>query len=714
MKARHERFGRASLSRRLLEGAAAGVIFAALSLALHFSGALDGLEYRLWDLRVRAFARPSVQTERIRLVMLDQGSLDWGARENGLGWPWPREVYAPIVDFLVRGGAKSIAFDVLYTEPSIYGVEDDEVLGRSAEASGRFIAAIALSSAQGGESWPAEIPEPGLRLSGSLPPGAVFPRGVFPTGEIAGGAAMTASVLASPDSDGVNRRIGLFSVFDGRIVPSLGLAAYCLERGIRDLRLEKNRLTAGSVSIPLDNRGRAILRYRGPTQTHAAVNAAAVIQSELQIRSGEKPVLDPEMFRDTHVIFGFTALGLLDLRPAPMSPVYPGMEIHATALDNLLAGDFIAPVPAPAAALITVLLALAAGMFVRLCRSAFSSALVFLAFMFIPAALGWGLYPAGYWMPVLAPFAAVVPTLLAGLTANYAGEGLQKKFIKSAFSQYLSPIVIDQLVHNPEKLSLGGEKKTLSILFSDIQGFTSISEKLDPVALTTLLNEYLTEVTGIIYEHGGTIDKYEGDAVIAFWNAPLDLPDHAGQAVRSALAYQKRLAEMRPAFRAVCGGDLFARIGINTGDVVIGNMGSSQRFNYTFLGDAGNLASRLEGINKQFGSSIMISQATRDAAGDPSDIVYREISRVTVVGKKVPVTVYEPMYRTDWESGEEVFETYDRALRLYYAGDFRQSLTLLEPLSARDAPAAAYIRRLGNLIASPPAEWNGVWDVTEK
>jgi len=646
--------------------------------------------------------------------MLDQASLDWGARENRLGWPWPREVYVPIVDFLASAGARSIVFDVLFTEPSIYGVADDQALGDSARSSRRFVGAMALSAGEGESAWPEGFPEPPFRLLGDPPRTGVFPRGVFPIPEIASGAAVAASVLASPDGDGVNRRLRLFSVFDGRPVPSLGLAAYCLDKGVRDIRVEENRMEVGGVVIPLDRDGLAILNYRGPSQTHGAVSAAAVVRSALQLQSGEKPEIDPDFFRDAHVIFGFTALGLLDLRPTPLSAVYPGMEIHATALDNLLEGDFIAPVSGGATAAAVILLALAAGTAVRLCRSAFSSALVFIGFAAIPPALGWGLYPAGYWFPVLAPAAAVLPSLLAGLTANYAGEGLQKRFIKSAFSQYLSPVVIDRLVHNPEQLRLGGEKRPLSILFSDIRGFTGISEKLDPVALTALLNEYLSEMTAIIYDFGGTIDKYEGDAIIAFWNAPLDLPNHAENAVRAALTYQKRLAEMRPALKAACGSDVFARIGINTGEVVIGNMGSRQRFNYTFLGDAGNLASRLEGINKQFGSSVMVSQATRDAAGESPDIVYRELSRVTVVGKKIPVTVYEPMHRSDWEGRREIYEAFHRALELYYKGDFGAALELFSPLAGVDGPSASYARRVTALAESPPPEWGGVWDVTEK
>ncbi|GAB1483122.1 adenylate/guanylate cyclase domain-containing protein [Treponema sp.] len=661
---------------------------------------------------MRSLAKPSPMTGSIKSVMLDQGSLDWGSSENGLSWPWPREVYAPIVSFLSRSGAKTLSFDVLYTEPSVYGVGDDESLGSAIAESGNFIAAAAPSRDSGLDAWPQDLTEPKLRLVGTPPPELVFPKAVFPIPEISQPSAMLASVISTPDSDGVNRRLALFSIFDGRVIPSLALAAYCLEKGITEILIEKGQLRLGSLTVPLDEKGRAIIRYRGPSQTHEAVNAAAVIQAELG-GSGVGPV-DPTFFKDTRVFFGFTALGLFDLRPSPLGSAYPGMEIHTSVLDNLLSGDFIAPLPRSLEALLIALFALAAGIGLRLMRHAMSAALVFIGLTAAPIAVAWALYLAGYWAPLVAPLTAVLVSLLAALVLNYAGEGRQKRFIKGAFSQYLSPVVIDQLVQNPELLTLGGEKRRLSILFSDIRGFTSISEKLDPVALTGLLNDYLSEVTGIIYDHGGTIDKYEGDAVIAFWNAPLDLPNHAEQAVRAALIYQRRLAEIRPRLRATAGSDVYARIGINTGDVVIGNMGSVQRFNYTFLGDAGNLAARLEGINKQFGSFLMVSEATKTAAGEHEDLCYRELSQVTVVGKKQPVRVFEPFFRDDYEQKRGLLESFDTALKLYYKGDFKQARDLFALIERDDAPASSYCRRLDELLQNPPSNWDGVWAVTEK
>jgi adenylate cyclase len=304
-------------------------------------------------------------------------------------------------------------------------------------------------------------------------------------------------------------------------------------------------------------------------------------------------------------------------------------------------------------------------------------------------------------------------TLVAAGLYNYATEGRQKRYLKSAFKQYLSPAVIEQLIAHPERLRLGGERRDLSIFFSDLQGFTSLSEALTPEELTSVLNEYLSAMTDIIQEHGGTIDKYEGDAIIAFWNAPIDQPDHAIRAVRSALDCQEELARMRPALRARVGRDLYMRIGLNTGPAVVGNMGSRTRFDYTMLGDAVNLAARLEGVNKQFRTYTMVSRATLERL--EGAFPARELSRIAVVGRKEPVTVYEPMTRETYTERKPILEVFARGLGAYYAGKLGEAERIFRGIEAQDPAAVAYADRCRDLSASPPAEpWTGVWVMTSK
>jgi len=311
---------------------------------------------------------------------------------------------------------------------------------------------------------------------------------------------------------------------------------------------------------------------------------------------------------------------------------------------------------------------------------------------------------------VALPLTATALALVGGVVLNYATEGRKKREIRRAFNQYLHPTVIEELVKNPERLRLGGEKREISIFFSDLQGFTTIAEKLDPEALTALLNDYLTAMTDIILDAGGTIDKYEGDAIIAFWNAPLTQPDHALRAVRAALACQERLAELRPAFRARVGHDLHMRIGINTGTAVVGNLGSARRFDYTMLGDAVNLAARLEGVNKEFATYTLISAATRAALAD--SIALREISRVAVVGRREAVQIFEPLLAGSHdEAGLELFA---RGLSCYYAGDFSAAAGNFAQCAAGDPTAALYAERCRGLAEAPPPEWTGVWQLQGK
>ena len=715
-----KRFSKASATRKLGEGLLIGLLVAGLGSAVMGSKLLESLEAKTWDMRVASFAQPSQASPSIKLIFLDQASLDWAKQENGQGWPWPREYYAYLLRFLNRTQPKAVVFDLLFSEPSTSGVSDDESLAKEILASGRLVTGFFLKAASSAESpatpWLAGLKPPPFSLEGSSELARLAPAGAasFPIPELALPAALLADTRGLPDSDSIYRRAGLFSVYQGRPAPSMGMAAWLVGTGAHSLSFRPGEFDIGQ-KVPVDDQARLLLRYRGPSQTHAAVDVKDVIRSELQIEAGQPPLIDPQNFRDCYVLFGFTAPALLDLRPSPLSPNYPGVEVNATLLDNLLAGDFLRELPLPLSLIYILFLATVAAILIRFSHKAWQSLAVFAAFLIVPILAGWIMYPVGWWLPVVVPELVAAFALMAGFGANYAHEGRQGKFIKGAFSQYLSPIVIDRLIENPELLNLGGEKRELSILFSDIQGFTSISEKLDPVELTALLNEYLSEMTTIIYAFGGTIDKYEGDAIIAFWNAPLDLPDHGLKAVQAALEYQRRLAEIRPRLKEMAGGaEVYTRVGINSGPVVIGNMGSEQRFNYTFFGDAGNLASRLEGMNKQFGSYLMVSGHTKDLAGADPDIAYRELSRVAVVGKSEPVTVFEPMYRAQAAANAPVLAAFAQGLQLYYRGQFAEALAIMEGIADRDPPAAHYIPKLRELIKQAPANWQGVWVSTEK
>jgi len=707
--------------KKVGRGALIGLGGTVLAAVLWFFGVLDVFEAKTWDWRQRILAKPGSATTEVVLVLLDQNSLDWAREENGLSWPWPRELYTFITNFCKRGGAKALGFDVLYLEPSKYGVYDDEAFGASVGDFGNFVGTVFLGEETGSsKSWPDDVAEPEIEIAGldrwlesSSVRGLGFPRASFPIPELARNARFLANVHLDPDMDGIYRFGRLFQLFDGKTVPSLALALYLAGKGgEHSIRIDGNNLQVDGYALPIDSQGSTILRYRGPSGMHSTYSAAAVIQSEIRMLSGEKPVIDPTVFKDRYVLFGFSAPGLHDLRSSPVAGVYSGVEIHATMLDNLLSRDYMRQVPRGTMILIALLFTIVAGAVASSVSGALKNIVVYAVALPLPPLAALLFFSGGSWLSLMFLEIAVIVTLAGAGLVNYATEGRQKRYIKSAFKQYLSPDVIEQLIANPDRLKLGGERRELSIFFSDLQGFTGISEGLSPEELTALLNDYLSAMTDIIQDEGGTVDKYEGDAIIAFWNAPLDQEDHAVRAVRSALRCQSSRAEMRPAVRERIGKDLYMRIGLNTGPAVVGNMGSHNRFDYTMLGDAVNLAARLEGINKQFKTYTMISQSTLDQAGSAFPV--RELSRVAVVGRKEPVTVYEPMLEEDHRRMGDLLPVFSQGLEAFYSGDFAGAEKIFATIADQDPAASCYVEKCRELLSDPPSEWDGVWVMTAK
>jgi adenylate cyclase len=704
-------------ARKLIQGLAAGIIGTVLAAGLWAAGILDRWESFTWDWRAGILASPSPAADHITLILLDQNSLDWGQQENGLSWPWPREVYAAVIEFCKRQGTRSLAMDVLFTEPSAYGVSDDAALAAAAAEFGSVAGAVALSPDAGSASaWPMNVLEPAFPVipanntHNGLP---IFSRAAFPIPELSKAMAVLCNTRMNPDADGIYRKAMLAAMFDGRLMPSLGLGAYLAAHPSTAVRIGADSLAVGDRTIPISPSGEAILRFSGPAGTYRSFSAAAVIQSELRLRAGDPPTIDdPGAFRDKYVFFGFSAPGLFDLRPTPVDGITPGVEIQAAILENLLSGNFMRRCPTSLWLTVTFVLAAAAGMAGSIFSSAAGFVLISILSIAIPVLSALGGYAGGWALPLVPPEVAVVSVLFLVYMINYATEGRQKRFIQGAFKQYLSPAVIDELILHPERLRLGGERRVLSIFFSDLEGFTALSEKLEPEELTALLNEYLSAMTDIIHEESGTVDKFEGDAIIAFWNAPLEVSDHPLRVVRTALRCQARLAELNPHFQKRVGRELRMRIGIHTGSAVVGNMGSTRRFDYTMLGDAVNLASRLEGANKAFGTYTMISEGTLDGIGPAFPV--REIARLAVVGRKEPITVFEPMLHELYDQRQPILDIFDQGLRLFYAGRFLDAEQAFASIADQDVPAQRYMDKCRHYQVSPPETWGGVWVMTSK
>jgi adenylate cyclase len=698
-----------------------GLASTVLASLLHFTGVLNPWELKTWDKRVQLLAKTGAATDSIRLILLDQNSLDWALEVNGLTWPWPRQIYGAIIDFCTRCDIKVFAMDVLFTEPSSYGVEDDLLFGEAIARAGNFVNTVFLSNQSGSvTTWPSSVPVTDIQLQNlanwapfTTNPAFHYSRAVFPISEIANNAALLANVQLPPDADAIFRRIQFFTQFDRRTVPTLGIAAYLAGHSQTPLSIRKKTLQIGAHSIPLDRDGYGILNFRGPTGTHKSYSAAAILQAEIQFLSGESSdTLIQADLNGKYVFFGFSAPGLFDLRPTPVGGAYTGVEIHATLLDNFLSGDFIQTVSIPVVIILVLLLATISALVINRFNHPAVIALIILICIILPVALVIIGYQAQLWLPLIVQELAIIVAIAGTVTINYATEGQQKRFIKNAFRQYLSPTVIDELIQHPERLKLGGESRILSIFFSDLQGFTTISEGLSPEDLTTFLNDYLSAMTDIIQEEGGTVDKYEGDAIIAFWNAPLAVSDHADRAVQAALRCQAKLSELRPEFKSRVGQEVYMRIGLNTGSAVVGNMGSHTRFDYTMLGDAVNLAARLEGVNKQFGTYTLMSQSTYEKLSQRENC--RDIARIQVVGRKTPVTVYEPFLKTDFDRNQDIFLIFAEGLSHFYSGNIAKAKLYFEQIQNQDSVSARYLMKCKELIDYPPQEWRGIWILSEK
>ena len=353
----------------------------------------------------------------------------------------------------------------------------------------------------------------------------------------------------SPDADGIYRRVPLVLPFKDKWLPTLGFAAFHRFGNPGPLRFAPGGLIVGNLAIPLDDQGRFLLKFRGPSRSHKRFSAANVIASEARRQHGLPPIYPPADFAGKWVLVGLTAPGLLDLKACPVAAIYPGVEVHATLLDNLLRGDFLRPVPGlgpvgrgpgPQRSPWSWRSSFFSGLVATLAGFA-ALALVYLGLVVVAFHFSW-------WADPVLPGVALGLSFALAAAFSYATEGRQKLYIRRMFGQYMSDTVINHLLEHPEKLQLGGERRRVTLFFSDLAGFTTISERLSPETVVGLLNDYLSAMTEIILDEEGTVDKFEGDAIMAFWGAPLDQPDQAARACRAALRQQAALKELNRQF----------------------------------------------------------------------------------------------------------------------------------------------------------------------
>ena len=621
-------------------------------------------------------------------------------------WPLQRKHIAEIVTNLQELGAKVVALDMLMDFPNGYG--EDPIL---AEALGE---------------------KPNTMVVGQLNLVDEEIRGVTTATSV----LQEATVAGYTNHTLIGNRLSRLRFYDQAVnefkMWPWAVQALAMYWNVEP-RLENNILYIGDKEIPLDHNGDLWLDYPlhkpGVTFLHeyAGITAAMVLNLYGGEIYGLEDLDEDEIYeleywvKDKLVLVGDTTEVSHDIFSTPVGEIY-GIEILADTIWTMMNGAPIRPASNEMEAAILICMMLFFLFIARLEK--FNNPLFLTA---IIGYLGISIYAYVYHGYVLS-MSYIIPAMILSMIATnffmFMAERQQKAFIKNAFSQYLSPSVIDVIVQDPSKLSLGGERREMTAYFSDVQKFSTISESLTPEELVALLNEYLTEMCNLISSRAGTIDKFEGDAIIAFWGAPLDQPDHARLACFATIDMQKRLIEMRKDWREKGSPQLFARMGINSGPIVVGNMGSQQRMDYTIMGDTVNLAARLEGANKFYKTFTMISgntyYGTDHLEGAENYVDARELDIVRVVGKKEPVPVFEVLDFKNKLSGPmtDVLEHYQKGLSCYKDHDypiaiehFRKALTFLE----NDGPCLTYIERCERFISEPPpGDWDGVYTHTEK
>jgi adenylate cyclase len=543
---------------------------------------------------------------------------------------------------------------------------------------------------------------------------------------------------AYPDGDGVIRRTNLVMMGNGHPFTSLPMemAKIVLNEKLgieftEDHRVQRIYFVNSKRELPVSPLGVMEINFRGPGFTFPYVSVMDVISEEENIRvtrglaslTEEKKT---DVLKDAIVLLGVSALGVFDMRAFPTDANVPGVEGHANILDNILSNDMMKHGSSTGGRVILLLLMTFGAIAFAMATQRLEAVPALLLFVFVIAGLTLAdlklLFANQQNWNTGFLYLELGAIFVMTIAVKYVLEERNKKFIKGAFARYVAPAVVDSIIKDPTKLTVGGNKKDLTIMFSDIRSFTTFSEKLDPKVLSNFLNDYLGLMTDIVFEFDGTLDKYIGDAVMAFWGSPLDQPKHALNACLAAAKMQRVLAEHRPRYKKDYDIDVNIGCGINSGPVTVGNMGSSRIFAYTVLGDHVNLASRLEGLTKYYGAGVLTTRFTFDSIQGAGEKLppHRTLDFVKVKGKKNAVELIEVLSRDISEEGLKLFEQARQAY-LRQAWDEAEALfkrsNEMNRASADegDGPSEMYLERIGEMRKAPPgAGWDGSWEMTSK
>lgn len=627
--------------RKLAAGLGIGVAAGALALAIGHTPPFVTAESKLYDMRMRWAARSGAPRADIVLVEINETSLR--DLEPIVGrWPWPRQMHAAIIDFIAAGRPKVIAYDVLFTENDgrltfeygdtvVTGDESDAALAASVQEAGNVVllAEAVYEGVAGALGRPLDVlPDQGYPFDDRAPERPVV---TPPIAALAAGARAIGHNWLVLDPDGVARRVAPMVRSDDRMVPSIAVAA-AVEAGARE---------RAQARFPSEH----LIRYEAPpmradgSRPYAAYEARDVLVAAEEIAAGETPSIDPSVFADKVVFVGVTAEGLGDVFTSPFEAVgkMPGIFMHASVADNVLSGRGIVRVPRWVNVLVLFVPVLLIGVAAARLPVAAGTA-ASLAMMTALTMASFALFARGHWTFLAGPLLGGALALFGGVAYQYFFEGREKRRVKQLFGRFVSPDVFGRLLDDPSLAALGGERRHMSVLFSDIRGFTAASERGEPEAVVAQLNEYFGRMVDVVFRNHGTVDKFVGDMVMALFGAPVADARHADHAVAAALEMVRELEALNATWAAEGRAPLDIGIGVNSGEMIAGNIGSERIMSYTVIGDAVNLGARLESLNKEYGTRIIISAATRELLTAPVD--FAPLGEVVVKGRTAPVHIW--------------------------------------------------------------------------
>ena len=691
--------------RRRLLIASAIVAAVATLLSVGFSrNQFNGAQARLTDFFffLPRAASPE-QSKFVVLIGIDDKSVV-ELREHGRLLNWPHTFYADVVRNLVDARARTIVFDVLFDAPAA----GDDALAEALDYAASKATFVVMPSA--GDPLTRRELRPD-RWDGFGELFEPLPRFT----ELIQGLGM---VNQLPDPDGTVRRYPL--VFDVRGEPYPSVALLSVAKFLRrplpwDGPIADGRIPLAGREIPVDARGAMIVNYLGGP--HDSAPPSLPVVSFVDVMNGRVP---PETFERKLVLIGVTGTGFADdyWVPTSLGGKMDGVEIHAQATDTILRAEFMREAPAWQTVAFIWLLATLAGLSLVVLPALAAGATSLLSLVAFAVAASYSFDHSGTVLNLVYPPVAMFLTYSAVMMHRVIFEQGETRVLRGVLGRYLSPSVMAHVTRDPEQLKLGGDQREMTVLFSDLRGFTSFSETLDPETLVHTLNEYLTAMSDVIFKYEGTVDKYMGDAVMAFWGAPQEQPTHAECAVRAALEMMRELKRLNAEWGTAGRYPLAMGIGINTGVMKVGNMGSASRFDYTVLGDSVNLGSRLEGLNKEYGTSLIVSAAT--LAQTKGAFRARFLDLVAVKGKKEPVEVYEVLGdQSELDARTEaMLRAYEVGVTAYRERDWLRAAARFQEALRHvpgDGPSAVYLQRCEDLMADPPpADWDGVYVMTRK